>query len=285
MISNSQTKVIFPLMTLGLLKEYTRIGTRIFSNLEVKNAYERATLSMQDHLGHDFHLGGKFYDAYPSRNLPRYGVLRATGNGVYELLPPYTDHAKYLTAWIPDKIEEHITTKLEIIPKLGSNQFRAELAAQDDSFFKLIESQLDTNPTNFEIFSFAVIKVHLEKFACKIYRDTRTSARDSGVDIATNFGAVYQIKKLKVLNKHTADNIYAELKVNFDRERLRDGSVILIIDDISKEIRNYLIDMRVQSLSRSDINKLVSQFEEVEDRQKVLRIVYEEFRREYSSTI
>ena len=144
---------------------------------------------------------------------------------------------------------------------------------------------IDRSGTNFEIFSFAVIKAHLEKFACKVYRDTRTSAHDKGVDLSTNFGVVYQVKKLRVYNKSMADNIYAELKVNFDSERLNDGNVILVIDDMSKEIKNYLINMKVQSISKNDILKLAEQFEDSEDREKVLRIIYDEFRREYSSDI
>ncbi len=43
--------------------------------------------------------------------------------------------------------------------------------------------------------------------------------------------------------------------------------------------------MKVQSISKSDILKLAEQFEDSEDREKVLRVVYEEFRREYSSDI
>ncbi|MCX6711131.1 MAG: hypothetical protein NTZ02_03520 [Candidatus Woesearchaeota archaeon] len=73
--------------------------------------------------------------------------------------------------------------------------------------------------------------------------------------------------------------------MNFDSERLNDGNVILVIDDVSKEIKNYLINMKVQSISRHDILRLAEQFEDSEDREKVLRIVYEEFRREYSSNI
>lgn len=130
-----------------------------------------------------------------------------------------------------------------------------------------------------------MIKVHLEKFSCRLYRDTRTSANDSGVDISTNFGVVYQIKKLKIYNQAVANDIYAELKGNFDRERLNDGNVILIIDDISKEIKSYLINMKVQSITTKDILKLVTQFEDMEDREKILRIIYEEFKREYSSNV
>jgi hypothetical protein len=43
--------------------------------------------------------------------------------------------------------------------------------------------------------------------------------------------------------------------------------------------------MRVQSISKRDVLRLAVQIEDVEDRAKVLRIVYEEFRREYSSSI
>ena len=149
----------------------------------------------------------------------------------------------------------------------------------------MIRKQIDKTAANFEIFSFAVIKVHLEKFACKIYRDTRTAAHDKGVDLSTNFGVVYQVKKLRIHTESEADRLYAELKLNFDNERLQDGNVILVIDDIAKEIKKYLIDMKVQSISTSDLLKMASSFEEAEDRQKVLRIVYEEFRREYSSRI
>jgi hypothetical protein len=70
------------------------------------------------------------------------------------------------------------------------------------------------------MFSFALIKVHLEKFACKIYRDTRTAAHDIGVDLSTNFGVVYQIKRLRIFTESEANQVYAELKVNFDNERL-----------------------------------------------------------------
>jgi len=43
--------------------------------------------------------------------------------------------------------------------------------------------------------------------------------------------------------------------------------------------------MKVQSISKYDLLKMAASFEEPEDRQKVLRIVSEEFRREYSSDI
>jgi hypothetical protein len=105
------------------------------------------------------------------------------------------------------------------------------------------------------------------------------------VDLSTNFGVVYQVKKLQVRSSAEADRIVSELKSNFDQERLEHGNVIVIIDDISKDVRQYLVDMKVQSISKRDLLKMAENFEEPEDRQKVLRVVYEEFRREYSANI
>jgi len=285
MLQRSQTKVIFPIITLGLLREYQKKNKNIFSDAEVRKSYEEAVNYMKDYLGHDLHIGGKYYDAYPSRNLPKYQVLRVLGDKKYELLEPYISVASALVIWIPERIERYIATKLTIIPKLGEREFRIKVSENKDVFIELIKENIDISPTNFEIFSFAIIKVTLEKFACKVYRDTKTSAHDKGVDISTNFGVVYQIKKLKVINKAIAENVYAELKANFDKERLDDGKVILIIDDISKSIKNYLINMKVQSISKQDLLRLAGQIEDAEDREKVLRIIHEEFRREYSSDI
>jgi hypothetical protein len=285
MLKRSQTKVIFPVITLALVKEYLSNQKTIFSNSEIKSAYQRTVNDMIDYLQHDLHIGGKYYDAYPSRNLPKYGVLRAINSGEYEFMSPYTNNAQLLEQWIPERIQQHISGKLGEIPLLSNRGIRSELSLYNHQFLNFIEENIRQNSTNFEIFSFAVIKVHLEKFSCRLYRDTRTSANDSGVDISTNFGVVYQIKKLKVYSKAVADDIYAELKGNFDRARLSDGNVILIIDDISKDIKSYLINMKVQSITVKEILKLASQFEDMEDREKILRIIYDEFHREYSSNL
>ncbi len=284
MLKNSQTKVLAAVITLGLIREYDASQKTIFTDSEVRKAYHAAIHQMKEFLGHDVHIGAKYYDAYGSR-MSRYGVLEQVGHLEYRLLSPYTNQAKELSIWIPERIKQHIDLRLGIVPTLYDPAARAALAEQRERFVGLISTQISKTAANFEIFSFAVIKVHLEKFACKIYRDTRTAAHDHGVDLSTNFGVVYQIKKLRIHTESEADKVYAELKLNFDKERLRDGSVILVIDDISKEIKQYLINMQVQSLSKDEVLKLAANFDEPEDRQKVLRIVYEEFRREYSSRV
>ena len=272
MLQRSQTKAISPLITLGLLTEHCETGQTIFTDQEIMLCYHRAVNQMQERLGYNLHIGGRYEDAYSSR-LSKYGVLASLSGRRYKLQEAYADSAEALRAWIPERISHHVVERLGLIPLLGDIEFRMKLASDMAEYASAISRQIDMNPTNFEIVSFAVIKVHLEKFACKIYRDTRTSAHDSGVDLSTNFGVVYQIKKLKVYNKTQADSIYAELKMNFDNERITDGNVIIIIDDISKEIKNYLIDMNVQSISKPDVLKLATQFEDMEDRAKVLRIV------------
>jgi len=271
-------------VTLGLLSVFKKSGKRTYSDAEIKNAYESTVKSLTAFMGHDVHIGAKYYDAYGTR-MSRYRVLKSIGHLKYQLLAPYTTFASELCEWLPFRIKKHIEDRLGVVPLLGNATTRIGYAENPEQFLKLICEQIDKTAANFEIFSFAVMKVQLEKFACKIYRDTRTAAHDKGVDLSTNFGVVYQVKKLRVHTETEADRLYAELKVNFDTERLQDGNVILIIDDISKEVKKYLVNMKVQSISKEDILKMAANFDDEEDRQKVLRIVYDEFRREYSSTI
>jgi hypothetical protein len=170
------------------------------------------------------------------------------------------------------------------IPSLDRASERFTLSENKDKFLEFLSEQININPANFEIFSFAILKSHLEKFACKLYRDTRTSAHDKGVDLSTNFGVVYQIKKLKLLSQNSADDVFKELQFNFSEDRIKDGNVVLVIDDISSDVKSFLINMKIQSISREDILKLASLLE-VEERMSVLKIVYEEFSREYKSDI
>ncbi len=284
MLKNSQTKVIMPVVAFGVLRLYSATKQTVLSDAEIKHAYQEALRFLKKHLGHDVHMGAKYEDAYGMR-MSRYGFLSAVGHLKYELDAAFAKHAFNLCKWIPDRIKQHIDSRIGIIPKLADATERLTLAADASKFLGLIEEQLALNPTSFEIVSFAVIKVHLEQFACRIYRDTRTSAHDRGVDLATNFGVVYQVKKLRVLNRSDADKLNAELKLNFDSERLQDGNVILVIDDISEEIRRYLVNMKVQSIKKDQLLAIARGFENPEDRQKVLRVVYDEFRRDYSGTV
>lgn len=285
MLKRSQTKILFPVITLGIVKTFLKTNQDAFTDLEIRGIYQRTVQELKKYLGHDLHIGGIYYDAYSSRNLPQHKVIKIVGHKKYQLNPLYKNYAKELSVWLPERIKTFIDDKLGIITILTQQKTRVKMSSNPKKFVEIIKNQIDKNASNFEIFGFALIKVHLEKFACKVYRDTRTSSRDTGVDLSTNFGVVYQIKKLRVSNMSAAKNIYAELKSNFDKDRLDDGKVILIIDDITREIKKYLIDMKVQSIDKKDLLNLAQQFQDSEDREKILRIIYEEFRREYASVI
>ena len=123
MLKRSQTKIIFPLITLGLVKEYHDKDKGLFSDTEIRKCYEETVKYMVDYLNHDLHIGGKYYDAYPSRNLPKYGVLRVTGNKQYELLTTYKSSAEMLVTWIPERIKQHINECLGLIPKVVSRKW------------------------------------------------------------------------------------------------------------------------------------------------------------------
>jgi len=284
MIIRSKTKIIFPLMTYGLLVKFEETKQTIFSDKEIKDNYEKTVNLFKTLLGHSFHIGGKYYDAYPSRNLPKYGVLKSVNNKCYELSITYQLFAKQLISKIPDLVKNHIEQKMGIIPSFGIMENRLHAVKDSNDFIEIISKQIEINATNFEVFAFAVLKIHLEKFACKIYRDTRTSAHDKGVDLSTNFGVVYQIKKLKLITQDSVNSVYKELQTNFSEDRIKDGNVVLIIDDITSELRTFLINMKIQSISKEEILNLASIFE-VEERMKVLRIVFDEISREYLSDI
>ncbi|MFN2499768.1 MAG: hypothetical protein ABR557_11845 [Pyrinomonadaceae bacterium] len=166
MLKNSQSKVIMPVIALGLLKAYSATGAKLFSDSEIRKTYQSAVKDLKRFLGHDIHIGAKYEDAYGMR-MSRYGVLKTIGHLKYELLVPYLDCAKTLSEWIPARIKQHIDTRLGIIPLLHHPNTRVSLAENQEQFLNLIQQQIDKTPTNFEIFSFAIMKVHLEKFACK----------------------------------------------------------------------------------------------------------------------
>ncbi|MCL6099086.1 MAG: HaeII family restriction endonuclease, partial [Bacteroidetes bacterium] len=268
----------------GLLKKYSEDKQEHFSDNEIKRQYENSVKYFKKYLGHSLHIGGKYYDAYPSRNLPKYGVLKVVDNKKYLLTEPFKKSCSDLIIIIPQLIKDYITYKIGVIPNLENLNERLDLAKDKNRFLELLSQQITINPANFEIFSFAILKTHLEKFACKLYRDTRTSAHDKGVDLSTNFGVVYQIKKLKLLNQATANSVFKELKTNFSEDRINDGNVVLIIDDISKDVKSFLINMKIQSLSKDEILNLASLLD-LEERLKVLRVVFDEFSIEYKSDI
>lgn len=199
MLLRSKTKVIFPIISYGLIKKYSENKQEYFSDNEIKTNYEKSVNYFKKYRGHSLHIGGKYYDAYPSRNLPKYGILKVIANKKYFLTKPFKYFASDLIVIIPQLIKEYITNNIGIIPNLENLNGRLKIAKDKTKFLELLSQHISINPINFEIFLFSILKTHLEKFACKLYRDTRTSAHDKGVDLNTNFGVVYQIKIVRTV--------------------------------------------------------------------------------------
>ena len=150
MLKYSQTKVIMPVVTLGLLRSFLGSGKRIFSDSEIKRAYEDAVRELKEFLGHDVHIGAKYYDAYGNR-MSRYSVLRPIGHLKYELQAPYTTFAAGLCEWIPPRIRQHIKERLGVVPLLSDSARRVAYAEDRQRFLDLVQQQIDKTPANFEI--------------------------------------------------------------------------------------------------------------------------------------
>src|SRR5947209_6212800 len=125
MLKNSQTKVIMPALALGVLRSYSADRKRVFSDGEIRFSYESAVRSLKAHLGHDVHIGAKYEDAYGMR-MSRYGFFRSVGHLKYELTERFANCAERLVPWIPDRIKQHIESRIGIIPELADSKVRLE---------------------------------------------------------------------------------------------------------------------------------------------------------------
>ncbi len=291
MFAGAQTKLIAPAIAYTVVRLYEELGKDTFTAIEISHRYQPAVCELVHYAGTNLHLGAKFDTAYISREdrgVGRHGILRPIGSKRYKLSTLYQEHASVLTGWIPNQIKIFLERKLGQVIKLGITSHRLELAEDQKAFLELLRERTEAKDsgTSFEIVSFAILKIYLDKFACRIYRDTRTFTHEGGTDLSTDFGAVYQIKKLKIARKHEVDMLYTEIKNNFDTDRIQDGRVVLIIDDITPDCKTYLLKKNsLKYFQRSDLLEIATLIRDPEDRQKVLRVIYDEFCREYANDI
>ncbi|MCW3135052.1 MAG: hypothetical protein N2V78_12095 [Methanophagales archaeon] len=284
MFKRSQKKFIFPVMYYGLLDAYIQTGKTDFTTQEVRDWYEKAVCNLvRNYLKHNLHVGGLFWDAYPSRNLPKYGVLKVIDPGKFKLIR--TENANELRDYILTKLIEHIQKRIGNLHELSSRSERIELSADVKQFLNFIEKAMEISGTCFELISFAIVKTHMERFGCKVYRETRAEASDRGTDLSTDFGVVYQVKKLRLKGEKEAENLYNTLRNNFGQERVNDGKVVLILEDTNTHFKEFLVKLNVRPIVKKDLLKLANLMDEVETREKTLRVIFEELEREYQSDI
>jgi hypothetical protein len=291
MANASQTKLIGPTIAFTVLKLFGETNERIFTAQQIRRRYARSVCELSVSVGTNLHLGATFDTAYISREdrgVGHYGILKPLGANRYELSELYARNALLLENWIPQRIKIFLNQKLGIILSLATAQNRLAVAENHTEFHTFLTNRLNSNDagTSFEIVCFAILKVYLEKFSCRLYRDTRTFAHEGGTDLSTDFGAVFQIKKLNVTRRNQVDALDSELRKNFDADRIKDGRVVIIIDDITPDCRSYLLQKNsLRYFRKADLLEIASLLHDLEDRQKALRIIYEEFSREFANDI
>jgi len=145
MLKRSQTKILFPVITLGIVKSFLQTSRDVFTDLEIRGIYQKTVQELKKYLGHDLHIGGVYYDAYSSRNLPQHKVIKVIGNRKYQLNPLYKDCARELSVWLPERIKVFIDDKLGIITKLAQHNERVKISFNPDEFVKIIKDHIDKN--------------------------------------------------------------------------------------------------------------------------------------------
>src|SRR3989338_200242 len=145
MLKRSQTKILFPVITLGIVKSFLQTSRDVFTDLEIRNIYKKTVQELKKYLGHDLHIGGIYYDAYSSRNLPQHKVIKVIGNKKYQLNPLYKHCACELSVWLPERIKVFIDDKLGIITKLAQHNERVKISSNPDEFVEIVKNHIDKN--------------------------------------------------------------------------------------------------------------------------------------------
>ena len=288
-IKSSKTKLINPIALLASLN-FLLNNKKIFTRKELEEEYKRAVKEVRELTKSDLNIGGRFHsNTYPDRISSKYGALVLLSENNLQLpefiIKQNKEKIKQIKQILLDKILEMQRIKIGSLQLIDRDSKRIKIAKQKGEFINFLIEELKCSANSFEITCFAILKVFLEKFACKLYRNSRTNARDSGIDISTDFGVVYQVKKFKIKEEKEINKILKEIKTNFDKDRVQDGKLVLIIEDIDSNFKHLILGRNIKMFKMSEIIKIAEQIDEFEDRMKVLRVVYEENKRELKSDI
>jgi len=289
LIKFSKTKLINPVAFLAALNLLLK-GKKIFTRQELDVEYKKTVEKIKKITKSELNIGGRFHaDTYPDRMASKYGAFKILdGNRIClpdSVVKLSKNEQKKIRDLVINKIIDAQKIKLGNILLIDTEEKRLDIVKGKDNFLDFLKKELQRSANSFEIACFAILKVFLEKFACKLYRNSKTNARDTGVDISTDYGVVYQLKKIKISKKEDIDLILKELQINFDQARIEDGKLILIIEDIDKNFKHLIIDRNIRMFKTEEILKIANQIEEIEDRMKILHIIYDETRRELESDI
>jgi len=289
LIQYSKTKLINPMAFLGGINLLLK-NKKIFTRQELENVYKSTVKEVENITKSNLNIGGRFHaNTYPDRMASKYGAFIILSENKIQLPSfivnlPQKDQ-KRVKRFVLEKIVKAQRKKIGSIQLIDTDKKRIDLARDKDKFIQFLAKELKRSANSFEITCFAILKIFLEKFACKLYRSSRTNARDTGIDISTDYGVVYQIKKFKIRKKREVEKILKEVQINFDHSRIEDGKLILVIEDIDKNFKHLILDKNIKMFKVREILKIANQIDETEDRMKVLRVIYDENRRELESDI
>lgn len=285
-IHASKTKLINPIVFLASLNLFLK-NKKVFTRKELESEYKKSVKEVKEFIKSDLNIGGKFHpNTYPDRMASKYGIFMILKDNKLKL-PSFiaTQDIVSIKNLLLEKLFNIQKTKIGSLQLIDEDPKRAKISKDKNKFTNFLTEEFQRSANSFEITCFSVLKVFLEKFACKLYRNSRTNARDSGVDISTDFGVVYQVKKFKIKEKKEIDKILKEVNTNFDYSRIKDGKLVLIIEDIDANFKHFILGKNIKMFKMSDILKISNQIDEIEDRMKILRVIYDETRRELKSDI
>ena len=288
-LKSSKTKIINPVAFLASLNFLLR-DKKIFTRKELDEEYKQSVKEVKNYTKSDLNIGGRFHsNTYPDRMASKYGAFVILPKNKLKLPDFIINQDKKRIQQIKqillDRILDVQKIKIGNLQLIDQDSKRIKIAKEKNQFINFLTNELKSSANGFEITCFAILKVFLEKFACKLYRNSRTNARDSGIDISTNFGVAYQVKKFKLKEEKEVNKILKEIKTNFDKDRIQDGKLVLVLEDIDSNFKHLILGKNIKMFKLSEILKFAEQIEEVEDKMKVLRVIYEENKRELKSDI
>ena len=288
-IKSSKTKLINPIAFLASVNFLLK-GKKIFTRKELDEEYKKAVKEVKEFTKSDLNVGGRFHsNTYPDRMARNYNALILLSENKLQLpkfiIKQDTEKIKIIKQILLDKILDTQKIKIGNLQSIDRDFKRIKIAKKKDKFINFLTNELKCSANSFEITCFAILKVFLEKFACKLYRNSRTNARNSGIDISTDFGVAYQVKKFKIKEEKEINKILKEIQTNFDKDRIQDGKLVLVLEDIDANFKHLVLGKNIKMFKMSEIIKIANQIDEVEDRMKTLRVIYDENKRELKSDI
>jgi len=294
------TRLINPVLTVFYLREFRRTGNRIVNFNLVKPGYEDTICDLiRNQLHHNFNIGGQFNDSYLQRLASRHRVLEHIKGKDFAITPELAQNHEHLIPYIIRKIDDHLKSKLSNLVRLEEvirNNARDELREiLEDTTSRKVREFLQTGfdpgspgflgvAYGFEISMFAILKVLLAKFGCKIYRDSKTYSSDKGTDLGTNFGVVYQVKKKCIASEDTFNALVSELLFNFADGRIQEGNVFLIVEGMNDDFRKRLKSQRINCMTQEAVTDFLDKLD-AEEKWEILKQIVQEFRRELVSDI